>query len=325
MVLLVSLVLLSAQDEPARPFPSDLLSPRDVRVFEETFDSLTLFDGRVLDRQSCSNTISCASTGLVSLAKIRHGVLSGGVDLPEIERVKNGFRVTVGLNQKENRGWLYHFTDLEGRPALGSEVSTIDTALFFSSFLKIAELLEDKDFEREVRDHLKNVDVEVVYYDGYFHHGFFVLKDGSVQLIPHRWENTDEGVILYDLFEKQFQPVLVTERFPLFVYYYPLIFDQSEHRVGLFRKAISFQRKTYSFVGITATDGPNGYQVGDPSVHSPLSLLAASRYCRKAREEIRNLSFPITTPAYSRDGWVAEDRLGIDYASSFLVVTNVSR
>lgn len=281
-------------------------------AFVETFTSLTTPNGLVRDRLSDADTISVASTGLVSYAK---AIAISKDTLPESEKqaIVNGFRNTLRTNPKENRGWLFHFTDCNGVAKEYSEVSTIDSAIFYYSYLKVGEVLGDTEFTKEVQLAIGEIDISYAMVGDRFHHGWLHGKQ-----IEHIWDDWDEGVILYDLFGKTFaaEP---TFDLPLFVYYYPLCFTHDEKQVFILQNAIAFQHKTYGRIGITACDGPDGYQVGRTDVISPLSIYACSRYSTLARQYMPLLPVSRLVASYS-DNWRSSDKLGIDYASCYIIL-----
>jgi len=301
-----------------------ILFCNQTRASEETefvkiFKSITLKDGRVLDRSSDVNTISSASTGLVSYAKII-SAKRGYLDLAQTKNeVYNGFRETVSRNPSKNLGWLYHFTDLEGNPVKNSEVSTIDTAIFFFSFLKISEIVSDPIFQTEVRSYMNKIDLDIVFKNGYFKHGW-IWVESEKHMIDIFWENSDECVILYRLFDKPFVPKYRIISFPLFVYYYPLCFFVDKDQIELLKQAVEFQKRKYNYIGVTACDDENGYQIGSPNVFSPLSIYAASKYSDLAKEELNKIPCNRLTGSFNERGWVSSDVIGIDYASCYIIL-----
>lgn len=291
----------------------------DEDKFIKIFAKLTLQDGRALDRSNDSQTISVASTGLVSYAKII-AAKRGRLNLLDTKKeVYKAFDTTISKNPEKNSGWLYHFTNLLGEPILNSEVSTIDTAIFYYSFLKIAELLDDSKFKNQVEHQLSKIDVDLMLHDDYFFHGWIWINDNRF-ILNYRWENNDEGSILYSLFKKPFKPKKVLVDLPLFVYYYPLCFFENDAQIETLKKAVEYQKENYLFVGVTACDGPSGYQVGLPNVFSPLSVWAASKYSDIAKNELDLLPYDKMTGSFSSGGWISTDFCGIDYASCYIIL-----
>ena len=289
-------------------------------MFVPTFRNLTLDNGLVLDRVSDRTTVSCAATGLVSYAKV---VAANRGEMPTDEvypQVRQAFTTTIETNPARNRGWLFHFTDPQGQPKSYTEVSTIDTAIFYAAFLRAATLMNDPEFLTRVRENLNKIDVNYVMDGDYFRHGFHWV-DGNPELIPWKWQDSDEGAILYTLFDKTAQ-LRKRVDLPLFTYFYPLCFGIQDDQVALLNEAIAYQSKTHRFIGVSASDGPHGYQAGDPNVFSPLAVYAASPFSDLAHAELDRLPYPKTTPAFA-DGWVAKDRIGIDDAATYILVNPV--
>ncbi|QDT63526.1 hypothetical protein [Calycomorphotria hydatis] len=292
--------------------------------FREVFDRLSLENGLVRDRISDEGTVSCAATGFVAYAKAVYVQRVEGDRDQVLYQLKRGFRTTVMANPGKNRGWLAHFTDGEGNPKSYSEVSTIDTALFYLGFLKAAEVMRDAEFEKEVRDYLSKVDVDWMVRDGYFVHGLhWNAGSDEPKFIEHNWNDTSEGILLYQLFGREFKPEVQRVDFPLFVYCYPLCFFDDDKYVGYLNQAIDYQLQRFGYCGITATDGPDGYAVDDQQVISPLLLSALSARFPQAQVTLEKHRLNPRVPAYHiSTGWAADDQIAIDYASAFLLSVN---
>ena len=309
-ILILSLILLM----PATDAVAD-------ELFAPLFRELTLPNGMVLDRTSDRDTVSCAATGLVSYAKVvaaRRGEIDAETAFAEVRR---GFQTTVATNPDRNRGWLYHFTDAAGEPKSYTEVSTIDTAIFYQSFLAAAKLMNDEPFRQTVLTHLRQIDVALVTDGQYFTHGFRWV-DGERKIIRWRWEDSDEGVILYSLFDRK---VTLTDGSICRCSRTSIrSVSRSSRPSRTPRDAVAYQAKTHRYIGVTASDGPRGYQAGDPNVFSPLAVYAASPFSELARQELTRLPHDKTTAAFSGQ-WVATDRIAIDYAATYILVAHIAR
>ena len=175
--------------------------------------------------------------------------------------LRRGFDATLAANPAANGGWLYHFTDASGRGKRGSEVSTIDTAIFFAGFLRAAETLGLGDLTDDVRAAIAAVDRGMFLRDGVFLHGLYWDGDpdrgGCPRLIPYTWNDTSEGLLIYRVFDVPFEPELERSDLPLFVYYYPLCFYPGEDRYRrLLGEAVDWQMERFGYCGITAVDAP---------------------------------------------------------------------
>jgi len=283
--------------------------------------------GQFLDRSSDPNTVSVAATGLGNLA------LAVAADRGWCERefavrnITQGFEFTIAANSPKNRGWLPHFTDLSGQPKPYSEISTIDTALFYAGMLQAAEVLKLTDLRQKIEAELKKIDTDFVMIDGYFSHGFYWdQKTGKPDMIKFTWSDTSEGVILYRLFNKPFSPKVSRVDYPLFVYCYPLLFFNEDNYFELLDQAIEYQTKTYGYAGVTATDGPTGYVVDDKQVISPLLLASISTRYPHVTETLDKLNVDPNIAAYHVPSqWKSDGELTIDLASAYILFVRLGK
>ena len=331
--LLTGLVAADPLPEAVAPRPAvrptifpTAVTPLDAE-FRTVLDEMTLPNGLVLDRRSDRDTVSCAATGFTAYA---WAVLAtrGAADPAEVAALlRAGFDTTLAANPPQNGGWLYHFTDATGRGKRGSEVSTIDTAIFFAGFLRAAETLGLDDLADDVRSAVASVDVDLFLRDGVFLHGLYWDGDpaagGSPRLIPYTWNDTSEGLILYRLFGVPFDPEHVRHDLPLFTYYYPLCFFPGEDRYrGLLRDAVAWQTDTFGYCGITAVDAPGGaYEAFREGLISPLTLAALeANGFPAATATLAEFDADRWVPARDlHTGWRSDDALAIDYASCYLL------
>jgi hypothetical protein len=229
-----------------------------------------------------------------------------------LARVERCIDQTLKYNPARNRGWLYHFTDAEGRPRPDSEVSTIDTAIWLSGAGKAASLLRSPALIRKVDQIRAAIDVAWMRDGDYLRHGGYWRGD-TWEPIPWTWDDYSEGVILYEAFGLDYEPRRISPRLPLFCYFYPLALCPKPEYVDRLRRAVSYQRATFRTWGVSACDSPEGYQVGRPDIVSPLALASIANLVPEAREQLATLPVPPTTPAYQpASGWAARDRIGID-------------
>lgn len=263
--------------------------------------------GLALDRASDRNTVSVAASGF---AMVNWALLLPKRDA--VYRIEKCITATLRYNPSKNKGWLYHFTDADGKPKPDSEVSTIDTAIFYAGAKRAAEILDDPRLLRTVDKLIKGVDVEFVRQGSYMGHGFRWEGDRPV-FIKNVWDDYSEGVILYKTFGLEYTPRQVKYDLPLFVYYYPLAFFRDEEIEKHLRKAVEYQKKTHGRWGVTACDGPTGYQINNPNIISPLSMLTVSSILPDLRGDLDVLGTDIESPALDvTSTWKAADRIGID-------------
>lgn len=272
--------------------------------------------GLVLDRESDRTTTSIAATGF--------GLYASALHFP-CEQTILDFNQTLDTIEcktpARNRGWLYHFMDPEGNPKSYSEVSTIDTVLFWASVKKGAELLKDDKLTKRVAEDIAKINLEFMMVNGRFRHGLY-WREGEADLIPYFWDTNSEGTILYRFFNVPFKPDSVTYDMPLFVYYYPLLFYKDEATVNELNKAISWQEERYGGrVGITACDGETGYTIFNENLISPLALLGIAQYNESVRAKLATFGWERTTGSINlKSGWVSKDRIGIDVLSTYILL-----
>jgi len=105
---------------------------------------------------------------------------------------------------KINGGWLDHFMDGKtGKKYQNTEISSIDTAIFFFNAFAAAEYFnEDKDVKKQVNKMYNKIDFKMMLTQDNqkpdqlaFNLGFNV-KDGKREFIPHKWDEYSEGILV---------------------------------------------------------------------------------------------------------------------------------
>jgi len=320
-----------------------LLFMGDEAGYLNRIESMRNEKGLYLDRRSDPSVVSTAATGLGVLA-LAEATSRGLRDHAATTRiVRCAFEQTVNSNSERNRGWLSHFTDASGSPKNSSEVSTIDTAIFYSGLLQASRLLNDPALEAEIRESLNRIDVPFVTRNGIFLHGFYWngasiqspdettqldKKDGSdaPQFIPHLWNDSSEGVILYHLFGLPFPMEITRTDYPLFVYAYPLCFFDDPVYDQFLREAIEGQIARLGYWGVTATDGPNGYVTFDSEVISPVLIGGIATKYPKYLEPLKSMNIEATSGSmHLPSGWKSSDDLTIDLSSAYILFSRWSR
>ena len=280
-------------------------------------------NGLVQDRATSSNIFSLAATGFgmdVWAIMAKEGKMPCSQALGWINQALD---FAENKNPQRNRGWLYHFVDENGLPQLNSEVSTIDTAIFYWGAKQAAKRLEDKNLLVRVEKMISKIDVKWMIENSpskkIICHGFRWQKD-KVVFLPYEWGDNSEGVLIYRLFKISFKPVYTNFNLPLFVYYFPMCFLAKEEFLPSLKKAMDFQKISFGHSGITATDTEIGYQIYSQEYISPLSLYAISSFDSSAREELelRKLSPKVHSQNW-KTGWKSEDRIGIDEGAAILL------
>lgn len=312
-------------------------------AYLDRIDTLRDSKGLFLDRRSDPTTVSAAATGFGVLA-LAEGASRGLRDREEtLEIARVAFERTVNANPKRNRGWLSHFTDIDGNPKPYSEVSTIDTAIFYFGMLRAAQLLNAPELEAQFRSALNQIDTKFVLRDGYFLHGFHWTNEGTQlltaaggnrpafveetpQFIPYTWSDSSEGAILYRLFDLPFQFQIRRTDYPLFVYAYPLCFYNDPVYETLLKEAIEAQIKLYGYWGVTSTNGPQGYVILDRNVISPVLIGGIATKYPEYLEALKSLVIQVSAVSmHLPTGWIDNDDLTIDLASAYILFSKFSR
>lgn len=213
--------------------------------------------------------------------------------------IRKGFDEALQAN-KGNYGWLYHFTDLQGKPTLNSEVSSIDTVLFYLGAERAAILLEDLVLLEHIKENRARINLSVIMdTEGIFYHSF---------ARTHRWTNYDEGVLLYKYFNKPFTPKHTRYSLPLFVYFYPITFYNEAVWTNHLNRAIAFQIDNTGHLGYTACDGRYGYEVNSPYYISPLAEYCCDLVLGKENNKDSRLVQSISLDRK----WKSQDRILLD-------------
>ena len=315
----------------------------DESKYLDRIENLCNENGLFLDRSSDPSVVSTAATGLGILA-LAEGVtrnLRGREIVTKMAR--SAFELTVHSNLDRNRGWLSHFTDPNGEPQTFSEVSTIDTAIFYSGLLEASALLGDNDLRNEILQSLQRIDLQFVLRDGIFLHGFCwndadgcAIQDTSTapdqsggltpKFIPHKWNDSSEGVIIYRLFDLPFPMQIRRTDYPLFVYAYPLCFFDDPNYDEFLQEAIEGQIERYGYWGVTATDGPQGYVTFDRDIISPVLIGGIATKYDKYLEPLDSIRFEATAGSvHLPSGWTSSDDLTIDLSSAYILFSKWTR
>ena len=165
--------------------------------------------GLVLDRSDNKNICSVATSGFDMAVQ--------AISNPKIAPIKIRQTLKTIRTLSNNRGWLYHFLDRQGRPVHGTEVSSIDTAIFYAGALQAAKRLKNKELIQEVDEDIHKIDIKWMIENSPSHkricHG---LRNGN--FIPYEWDEYNEGIIIYNLFNLPFKPTKIKYDLPLFAY-----------------------------------------------------------------------------------------------------------
>ncbi len=147
--------------------------------------------------------------GIASMAATGFGLtaLSVGQSRGWISRKRAYRRALTTLRhlrsrQAHDHGWFHHFVDAAtGKPAPGSEVSSIDTALLLAGALTAGRHFKGTEVERLAREIYERVDFPWMMTDGGAKPESLTLSMGRTDkgFIPARWDAYSEHHILYML------------------------------------------------------------------------------------------------------------------------------
>ena len=268
-------------------------------------------NGCVQDRASSDKIYSCAASGFAmdvyAIAATKHIITNQEAE----RRIRLILQFYAKLPTK-NRGWLFHFHDSSGNPILNEEISSVDTAIFYVGAKQAAIRLKNYDLEKEVNDRIHKIDLQWMIYNSpskkLICHG--LIKD---HFIPYEWDDYNEGILVYKLFEMKFYPQKTNYNLPLFVYYYPLCFMDSEIQKTNLLLAIEYQKRTYGFYGITSCDTEHGYMFYPADYVSPLALYSIEPFYKD------HPKYPLVQSISLKNNWKSNDWIGIDVGAAILL------
>jgi hypothetical protein len=277
-------------------------------------------------------------------------------------------------NPEINGGWFAHFLEPEtGKTYPHTEISSVDTALFYFNAFIAAEYFGGE-VKNKVEEMYNKIDFNLMLSPKKqaFCLGFHVIE-GKRLMFPYLWDEYSEGILvpLLALGNDKIPETVWTEgwnrekqwtygedsnfvRLPLFTYFYPQgllnMKDQVDSQGDNFweasKKAVKMQinyckdnNYPAGLFGITACDGPNGYQAYQPGgtkefpAHdgtiAPPAVLAcmpfAENHVLKNLKKFKELNllqdkYGINNAYNVKTGWKTEDALGIDIGSMLLML-----
>jgi hypothetical protein len=295
----------------------------------------TLENGLVLDRDSNRGLVSIAATGLAFPCWAENSLED---PREAVQKIKTAIFTILKNNPRENRGWISHYLDVEGKPVYPFEISTLDTAILWAGVKRAAEILNSGDLRLIFAANIFKIDVPWMIESGYLRHGFYNYG-GKITLIPYVYGDFSEAVIAYDVFNVPFKPAHIEYNLPLFCYYYPIaLMENKEDLEGHLLKAIDYQKSKYKIWGVTSGDSATGYEQFNPEIISPLTINVLNFYLEKYKiTESSPLREPPANARFARGDtislrnnfsqslnvltlWQSEDKIGIDQAASYLLL-----
>jgi len=278
-----------------------LLEDLSERTFAYFWEQANPDNGLIKDRSTEDSASSIAAVGF-GLSSIPIAIERGWITREEgYARTLTTLQTFADGGVEGERGFFYHFVDMAtGRRAGGSELSSIDTALFIAGALTAGEYFPDTEVAT-LADTLYRA-VDWAWMQG--EDGGLVRMGWTPEggFLDARWgAGFDEGLLLYilaigspthpvpaDLWDEIARPVredfsgepyiyLAAE--PLFIYQYPLAWldlrDKEDYyanypnntaracaRNAAFSEALADEYATYQggVWGLSASDGPTGYK-----------------------------------------------------------------
>lgn len=264
------------------------------RTFDYLWNEVNPANGLVRDRSTRDSAASIAAVGF-ALSGIPVGIERGWITREAgYERALTTLETFAGGGVEGYRGFFYHFVDMNtGRRMKGSELSSIDTALFIAGALAVGQYFPGTEVATLARQLYEAIDWEWMMAGGETMSMGWTPEGG---FLPSRWEEFNEGLLLYILAlgspthpapasawdamlrpateEYIFQPQEV-----LFTYQYPLVWldlrNQEDHYANYWNNAILAAKRNYEFTallkgrfatydgeiwGLSASDGPAGYR-----------------------------------------------------------------
>lgn len=276
-----------------------------------------------LDRLSNKNMVSVAATGTAFYAYAKASQLSMISKETATAWIRQGFDEMLRANIN-NDGWLYHFLDLAGKPYKDSEVSSIDSVIFYCGAERAAQLLNDEELLNHIKSFKEKISVAVMTdEDGYFYHGWNI-EDGKRRMLKSKWKHYNEGILIYKYFNKEFEPKKIYHDLPLFVYFYPLAFYQEEFKwSNELGRAIRYQLEETGRFGYSAMDGRNGYVVNSPYFISPLAIYSCYKYfpkeCKSQLNQITCCN-RLTQSVSVNFKWISKDRVLLDDGIALMLI-----
>lgn len=271
--------------------PNGLIPDRVLNVVVSKNHDTSGFASVAATGYSLTAFIMAVEKGMISKEKAR-------------QMVMQTLKFVDSVTPQINGGWLAHFMDPQtGELVKNTEVSTVDTALFFFNAFAAAEYFGG-DVRNQVQKMYDKIDFDLMLSEDKqnpdkksFHLGFHI-KDGHRDMIPFKWEEYSEGILVSllalgsdrvsdDVWLKgwdrsknwQFAGKESFVCLPLFTYFYPHGFINFKNKLDkgndnffeASRNAVKMQIdycKTQGYpdglFGITACDGPQFYQPYQP-------------------------------------------------------------
>ena len=272
---------------------SQLLDTVERRAFRYFWYEANPKNGLIKDRYSDDAKASIAAVGF-GLTAIPVAIERGWLSQKSgYERVLTTLKTFANGGVEGKNGFFYHFTTMDTGRRAGSELSSIDTALFIAGALLCGEYFKGTQVETLANKLYTNVDWQWMTNGGDTLQMEWIPEKGG--FTPARWSSFDEGLLCTLLamgspshpisakaWEAIVRPIhgsyirLNTEN--LFVYQFPQVWfdfrDKEDHFANYFNNAAvatrynrlfsltnrSFRTYAEDIWGLSSGDGPGGYK-----------------------------------------------------------------
>ncbi|MDK2946362.1 MAG: hypothetical protein PWQ85_1141 [Geotoga sp.] len=272
-----------------------LLEEIQKRAFMYFWNEANPENGLVKDRSTENSPCSIAAVGM-ALSAIPVGVERGWITREQgYERALTTLKTFAEGKVEGKNGFFYHFVNMNnGKRAMNSEISSIDTAILIAGALTVGAYFENTEIEKLAYELYDNVNWQ------WMLNGEDTLSMGwkpEAGFLGARWDSFNEGLLAYILaigsrtypipassWDKIYRPVkndtyIYLPQETLFVYQYPNIwidFRKKEDKfANYFNNAAVATRYNYLYTvqnrfkfetydldiwGLSASDGPSGYK-----------------------------------------------------------------
>lgn len=320
----------------------EIIEELNRKVFLWFQDHRNIQTGLVLDRGfnknfSVKTNISSISATGYYLSLLPEFVRLGYLNYDDARKQA---KITINFVKeiKDYNGFLPHFIDVETGENLNSEISSLDSSIFFNGCIVVCQAFSFKD------NIVNRCDWKSLLNDGLLSYGW---KNGKKLECMHL-RNSEFAIVYFLAIGSEIEndvwyntKIIKTFDFPLFVFYYGLGWhdlkgEKDKEGVELeetIKKAIKYNKKfnVNGWWGISAGDTPNGYKACCPSdtdgtifPYSSLACLPWTKINLKKWQstETWDLIYKDYGLSSFNGNWVSDDLIGIDLGSFAVNLAN---
>ncbi len=346
-------------------------------VAHETFDffwyEANPANGLIKDRSTADSPASIASVGF-GLAALPIGVDRGWITYDQgYERALTTLQTFANGGVQGEHGFFYHFVDMQtGERVWSSEVSSIDSTLFIAGALTAAQYFQETEVAALAEQLYEQMDWQWMLSNGDM---VSMGWKPDIGFLSAFWDHFDESLLIYPLaigspthlisassWAEWKRPVDPQGEFiyltgdPLFVYQYPLAYlnlrNHEDAYANYFNNTVRACERHEKFAadhaatfktyqngvwGISASDGPRGYQAygtgNQDGTIAPYASIACLPFTPDAAfSSMRAMLQQYGTKVWREYGfvsainadvdWYSVDHIGIDEGDILLMITN---